>query len=708
MSLFLRLLGDEDKGTALEAAVRSVATGAADARVFEVDPKSFGQVPGAPFAYWVDERLRKLFQDLPYFEAGTRVARRTNSVDDDFRYIRSSWEIAISGVSQSWKAWAKGGSLSRFYYDIDTVIIWDAELRTYTGFLGTRNRPLERPACVQYFFRPGITWPRRTNGLSFRVMPAGCIFADKGPAAFVEADDLETLLSLCAVMNSAPFFSLVSLQLARTELAQSFEVGLIQQTPVPDLSRADAQQLAVLARRAWSFKRSLDTATLNSHALVLPALLQVAGTDLGARAAAWAGRVAETERALAAIQSEIDDHCFDLYGFTAADRAAALGTDAVTDATPVQADSDDAAEPDDAEEEDSAPSASLRCNNPQAMAAELFDWLVGVAFGRFDLRLATGEREPPPEPEPFDPLPVCSPGMLTGPDGLPCAVPPPGYPLDFPTDGILVDDAGIDGQAPTEYDLIRRIQAALRILTAETQSTQRNNQDFSSPRPLRLCGDHSSPGLRGESLEAELCALLGVKSLRDWLRRPAGFFADHLGRWSKSRRKAPLCWPLASESGGYTLWLYYPRLTDQTLYRCVNEHLDPKLREIEGDLERLRGKSQSDAQPDTKARRRSDDLVALQREVLGLREELLRIANLPYKPDQNDGVLITAAPLWQLFRHKPWQKELARCWDALAAGDYDWAHLALALWPARVRERCRTDKSIAIAHGAEDIYQPRP
>lgn len=49
------------------------------------------------------------------------------------------------------------------------------------------------------------------------------------------------------------------------------------------------------------------------------------------------------------------------------------------------------------------------------LTADLFDWLVGVAFGRFDIRLATGERQPPPEPGPFDPLPATSPGML--PDG---------------------------------------------------------------------------------------------------------------------------------------------------------------------------------------------------------------------------------------------------------------------------------------------------
>jgi hypothetical protein len=54
-------------------------------------------------------------------------------------------------------------------------------------------------------------------------------------------------------------------------------------------------------------------------------------------------------------------------------------------------------------------------------------WAVGVAFGRFDWRLATGERDAPPEPDPFDPLPAKSPGMLPGRRRtLPCASGHPG------------------------------------------------------------------------------------------------------------------------------------------------------------------------------------------------------------------------------------------------------------------------------------------
>lgn len=32
------------------------------------------------------------------------------------------------------------------------------------------------------------------------------------------------------------------------------------------------------------------------------------------------------------------------------------------------------------------------------------------------------------------------------------------------------------------------------------------------------------------------------------------------------------------------------------------------------------------------------------------------------------------------------------------------SHIAYVLWPERVREVCKTDKSIAIAHGLEHLY----
>ncbi|RMD59086.1 type II restriction endonuclease subunit M, partial [Candidatus Parcubacteria bacterium] len=87
--------------------------------------------------------------------------------------------------------------------------------------------------------------------------------------------------------------------------------------------------------------------------------------------------------------------------------------------------------------------------------------------------------------------------------------------------------------------------------------------------------------------------------------------------------------------------------------------------------------------------------------------ELLRVAAF-WKPNLNDGVQITAAPLWRLFRHRPWQKRLRDTWEKLEAGEYDWAHLAYSIWPERVREKCKTDKSLAIAHDLEHLYVEPP
>jgi hypothetical protein len=146
--------------------------------------------------------------------------------------------------------------------------------------------------------------------------------------------------------------------------------------------------------------------------------------------------------------------------------------------------------------------------------AGLLSWAVGVAFGRFDWQLATGERAPPPKPEPFDPLPAQSPGML--PDGA--------EPFHRHT-GVLVDDPG------HPHDLAHLLEEVLARVDA--------------PVPL---------------------------DVRRWLQRD--FFPFHLQRYGKSRRKAAIYWPLSTTLGSYTLWLYYPSLNSQTLYTAVNDFIE--------------------------------------------------------------------------------------------------------------------------------------
>lgn len=197
----------------------------------------------------------------------------------------------------------------------------------------------------------------------------------------------------------------------------------------------------------------------------------------------------------------------------------------------------------------------------------------------------------------------------------------------------------------------------------------------------------------------ETCSLLGSDSLESIFKEPSKFFDYHLKKYSGSRRQAPIYWPLQTPSGSYTLWVYYHRLNEQTLYTCVNDFVEPKLQQVEQDLNGLRSKSARSSQEEKELEKLSD----LASELRDFRNELLRLAKF-WKPNLNDGVQITAAPLWKLFQHKAWQKKLKETWESLEKGDYDWAHLACSIWPERVLRKCHQDRSLAIAHDVEEHF----
>jgi hypothetical protein len=657
-AVFIPARDSTDKAEVLRAAAAG-AGGDNGTVTFAIDVTRFEAVPRSPFAYWLSERLLETFVTLPSLNTDDRCVVSTNPLNDDFRYVRVWWETRPSHLGQQFRCWAKGGAHSPIYYDIDTVINWDADRDTFTGFLGTKNRPLERPASVQHFFRPGLTWPRRTQrGLSIRAMPAGCIFADKGPGVFVDSDDRGKLLALLAVMNSGVFRALVDVQMA----FGSYEVGVIQRTPLPDASQEARSVLAGLARRSWALRRSLDTKVETSHAFVLPALLQVEGDSLAARADAWATRVRVAEAELERIHAEIDERGFDLYGIEEGDRRAIIeGLTGAADSVGAE-ESADAGNEDDDDEQDVGGGVDAA-----DLAAELVAWAVGVAFGRFDVRLATGERALPGEPEPFDLLPVCSPAMLGADDGLPVASRPPGYPIDCPEGGVLVDDPG------DPRDLTATVRAVFDAVF----------------------------GAAADARWDEAAALVDARGcdLRAWLR--SSFFERHLRLYSKSRRKAPILWQLGTRSGRYSIWLYAHRLTEDTFFQLQSDVLSPKLAYEERQLATLLQDAGGTAS--ARERRAIEAQEAFVEELRQLLEEVSRVAPL-WRPTLDDGVVLVMAPLWRLVPHRPWQRELKKKWSELAAGRYDWAQLAMHLWPERVIPKCAEDRSLAIAHGLEDIF----
>ncbi len=666
-STFLRLLGSDGREERVLASVENLAGGLSDDSTYAVDQTEFFKLPYAVYGYWCSSELRNAFVRFPKMEEGIALARHGAKTSDDARYLRLRWEVLAftnrrlrSGAA--WIPFAKGGEYSPYFDDVSLCCRWDFGRNSFVGFLGRPGRWTKVPEGANSFFYPGLTYPHRTNKrFAPRALPAGCAFGHKGPAIVnIQGDGA----ALAASLNSRTVSYLLGLSLGASETeggagANSYEVGLVQRLPVPPGITADPD-LAAWGQRSWQVRAEPDLRDEVTAWFASPfhPFAPAGPRDLARQVVAWRReQEADYDRAQLDIDARVR-RWYRLSDRDWQDVEEQVGPPHHVDVPP----------PDDP--------AFLR-----DLSADLVQYLVGCAFGRWDPRQAL--QPAPIQRGPFDPLPTLPPGALPPGAMQPGAMQPAVGEalLQLPPSGLLVDDAGAEGLSPHPWDLASRVQEAARL----------------------LFGD------RAQEIEHDLVALLGARSLRDWLRRPADFFAWHLKRYSKSRRQAPVYWPLSTESGSYTLWLYYPRLHPDLLYQAVNQFVNPKLSEVarlrQDQEERLSAASGHEA---TRLRTAAEASRKLHAELQDLRDELLRVAGLPYRPNLDDGVLISASPLWRLFRLPRWRKDLEACWKGLQDGDFDWSHLALSLRPDQVQAACRRDRSIAIAHDLEHLYEGAP
>jgi hypothetical protein len=721
---FVRLLSSTDKEAALSRTVSDSVGGAESAFLFQAYPHEFLAISGYPLAYWVPRSFRSHFERQEKMQRAVGEVRVGLQTGDDFRFIRTAWEVDAKdkGRGHRWVPLAKGGEFRKFYDDIHLLVNWDKAGSEIIECVDDKGKQRSRPQNVACYYRPGLTYPMRTtSNYSPRVLPSGCIFNVQGNSVFEPNNDGNRLLSVLGVLSTLVFESFTRLKARVGDMTSAggagfaYTPGLIGSMPFPALTECTSSSLASLVLQCVNLERFKDTSIEPSCLFVLPAMLTARSLSL--RQAFITHIASVEERELPALESVgmIEELVQGSYGLTDEDRGEVreqFGVPVASLPIPSKVNVDllrkvyttgltpDVIASNASQQRQLASDRHLRIDEicrvvsvPPGVfvdarrkgawvrddevvdeAAALAQYLLGCAFGRWDIRYATGERPAPELPDPFAPLPVCPPGMLQGDDGLPLS-PEAGrrlrtegrYPLDVAWDGILVDDP----EHP--LDLERQLQATLAV----------------------LWGD------RADALESEACSLLGVSTIREWFRRPAGFFADHLKRYSKSRRQAPIYWPLSTATGSYTLWIYYHRLTDQTLHTAIADFIDPKLRSTDHEISAQREKPGGGGS-------KLAELLEFRGELIDFKAELERIIKLPWKPNLNDGVLITACPLWKLFRLPKWQKDLKSCWQELEKGDYDWAHLAYSIWPKRVEKVCETDRSIAIAHGLEHLCKVAP
>ena len=520
--------------------------------------------------------------------------------NDSTRLFRLRWEIPPDQIGEMWAFLTNGGLYSPFYrenYFVCRIRVENGDSAFTTRFKNDTDT-LYDASAQHLYFTPGLTYPKRSRFFHVSVLPSGHIFTPEGKGIFL--DNIEQKYLFLAILNSS-----VITHISDFLCGPHKQRGDVELIGIPELSATEVDEVKKRAQEITCRMQLLARACEDSALFVAPSILD---EPLGSTPTLSEFlRARESTVRQSAAEATL---CFEMIDSIAEQNARWLTLD------------------DDCVAELHQARSSIWA--PYILQIEdIVSYLFGLALGRWDVRYAIGEKELPKLVDPFSPLPVCPPGMIQNNAGLPAEPDgvPGDYPLQLSSRGILVDDPD-HGE-----DIVRRVREALSV----------------------IWNDHI------DAVEQETCEILNVKSLRSYFSNPSKFFDDHLSRYSKSNRKAPIYWPLSTESGSYTVWVYYHRLNDQILYTIVNKYLEEgKIDDVRRALirieEALLNASGADA---TRLRDTLHEHRKLLDELQDMKQELLRVAALPYKPDLNDGVIINAAPLYKLFQHRAWAKDCA-------------------------------------------------
>ena len=701
-TVFLRLLRDAERATATYDVVSRRRQGLVDDRIFEVAQTELEAIPGVPLAYWIGPDLRDLFKSCAPIDPEAAQVKLGLSTKDDFRFVRAWWEVNPHAIGRTqeeltttkrWAPYAKGGEYLPYWSDVFLLVDWEDDGKRIRNYVNDRYPYLKGNVGwiikdPKAYFQAGLTWPSHTtSGFGPRILPSGCIFSNAGPAAFPDSGT-DVYLVLAWLLSRAcraliEVFLTAADEVTSGGAKRRYEVGIVQKLPWPAAALAIAKtEMSTAASEAIHLHAQKDLEDETARRFTRPAALNFEGSF--------------AER-LEAVRRHRDDVALRILDATARvedslDTALDLGLpsraflDTQVGPHPSQYDSDAAPDVSIIEELDSLPidalidravqdrggrrilshkvywadrrlevtahylqihprlivetrnkSESNIVGDARTNADELLSYLIGVAFGRWDVRIGCNQSAVPSLPNLLDAPAICSPGMLVSDIGMPHPVPPSGYPLDLPAQAMLVDEPG------HHWDVEAQVLNAASVLFK-----------------------HSNEIL------GEILVVLRRKTVREYLRKE--FFKTHRSRYSKSRRKAPIYWPLTVPSNKWGVWVYAPSLSRETLYSVASE-AGRRERLASDAIARLQ-REQREGRTGRAVQKVVAELDAeekLAEELRRFRSEAERIAGLGWEPDLDDGLILCAAPLADLFPAWPDAKS-ARA--DLRKGKYEWATVA--------------------------------
>ncbi|MFH1894237.1 MAG: BREX-1 system adenine-specific DNA-methyltransferase PglX, partial [Candidatus Zixiibacteriota bacterium] len=450
----VRLLGQADRGNKLLESLTQMSEESISDSMFIVDLHSCASLPDAPIVYWIDPSVIESLARMPHFEPTVAQVRQGLVTGDNPRFTRGIWEVPFSELNTrgkfglnstaTWAPLVMKGPSQPWYSPITVVVNWHKDGNEIKHFVDDNGKLMSRPQNTRFYFQPGLSWTLRAVRFIPYAIPSGCIPTASRYMAFPDHGSEFTCLGVGAANIASAFLRFYGEWFCRPK----FLVDKVKMLPWPKIPTFTVTRLRELVSGEVARRRRTYQNHEPFHDFVAPSIVfPITGENsLAFDLSSFLGE--EMEREVAAAYGFDEEQ----YRTITRDLREAIAFKTAGSASNVAEEDNDENDKDDTD--------FIIRDDKQAQNEALVSYSVGIALGRWDIRFATGERQPPELPDPFDPLPICPPGILQGPNGLPAKPEdvPSNYPLRIDWDGILVDDPG------HEDDIVRGVRDVLELI----------------------------------------------------------------------------------------------------------------------------------------------------------------------------------------------------------------------------------------------------
>lgn len=172
----------------------------------QIPQTNFSKIPGSPIAYWVSEKIVKIFENGISLEKLT-ISDGQNVTGNNDKFVRKFWEVNSSSIGKSNKylLYAKGGSTRKWYGNIIDIIDWSEETRIHF-----RKNKICRILPEYLWYKKGITWNLISSTIPcFRELPEISTFDKGGSSIFLIKDEnFDYIIPLLNSKLSIDFFKI--------------------------------------------------------------------------------------------------------------------------------------------------------------------------------------------------------------------------------------------------------------------------------------------------------------------------------------------------------------------------------------------------------------------------------------------------------------------------------------------------------------------